>query len=138
MRKLLFVLSAIVLFACESVPFKANVDNDLLVGKWTITKVDDSAAMISAEEFMLTAMHEKYKEGYVLNFEKGPNFTLSTSEGKKVIDGKYGIGAEDKSVTLQLAPDNTEISYDLESVDGGYTLNVTTPGELVNITITKK
>lgn len=137
MRKIALGLLVLVMVACSSAPFVANVDNELLVGDWKISEVDDSAAMISKEEFILSAMHEKYKVGYVFNFEKGPKFTLTSAEGKAVASGNYGIGAEDKSVTIQLAPDNTEISYDLEKSETGYTLTVTTPGELVNLSITK-
>lgn len=137
MRKIALGLLVLVMVACSSAPFVANVDNELLVGDWKISEVDDSAAMISKEEFILSAMHEKYKVGYVFNFEKGPKFTLTSAEGTAVASGNYGIGAENKSVTIQLAPDNTEISYDLEKSETGYTLTVTTPGELVNLSITK-
>ena len=137
MNKILLGIIAVVMASCSSAPFKANVDNELLVGKWTISNVDDAAAMVSKEEFLLSAMHEIYKEGYVFNFEKGPKFTLSSSNGQEVLTGNYGIGLEDKSITLQLIPDSTELSYDLSSVEGGYTLTVTTPGEMVNLTIKK-
>ena len=60
-----------------------------------------------------------------------------SDEGKEILAGNYGIGLEDKSITLQLNPDQTELSYDLSVVDGGYTLTVTTPGEMVNLTIKK-
>lgn len=137
MKKIILGLVVVLMSACSSTPFKANVDNDLLVGKWTISKVDDSAALVNAEEFMLTAMHEKYKEGYFLNFAKGAQFQLANTEGTDVLAGQYSIGAEDKSVILQFGDDKTEIAYDLKKVKGGYDLIVTTPGELVNITITK-
>ena len=137
MKKIILGLVVVMLASCSSTPFKANVDNELLVGKWTISKVDDSAALISPEEFLLTAMHNKYKEGYVFNFEKGPKFSLLAQDGSEVAKGNYGIGAEDKSVTIQLTPDNIEISYDLSKENGEYTLTVTTPGELVNLTIKK-
>ena len=137
MNKILLGIIAVIMASCSSAPFKANVDNELLVGKWTISNVDDAAAMVSKEEFLLSAMHEKYKEGYVFNFEKGPKFTLSSANGQEVLTGNYGLGLEDKSITLQLIPDSTELSYDLSSVEGGYTLTVTTPGEMVNLTIKK-
>ena len=137
MNKILLGLIALMMASCSSAPFQANVDNELLVGKWTILNVDDAAAMVSKEEFLLSAIHEKYKEGYVFNFEKGPKFSLLSDEGKEILAGNYGIGLEDKSITLQLNPDQTELSYDLSVVDGGYTLTVTTPGEMVNLTIKK-
>lgn len=137
MRKIVLGLLVVVMAACSSAPFVANVDNELLVGAWKISKVDDSATVISKEEFLLSAMHEKYKVGYVFNFEKGPKFTLNSADGAEVVSGSYGIGAEDKSVTLQLASDKTELAYDLEKTEAGYTLTVTTPGELVNLSITK-
>ena len=55
-----------------------------------------------------------------------------------MISGKYGISSDSSSVTLQLEPDNSEISYDLEKSNSELTLKVTTPGELVNITISKQ
>lgn len=137
MNKILIGIIAVVMASCSSAPFQANVDNELLVGKWTISNVDDAAAMVSKEEFLLSAMHEKYKEGYVFNFEKGPKFSVLSTDGKEVISGNYGIGFEDKSVTLQLTPDQRELSYDLSAIEGGYTLTVTTPGEMVNLTIKK-
>ena len=137
MNKILLGIIAVIMASCSSAPFKANVDNELLVGKWTISNVDDAAAMVSKEEFLLSAMHEKYKEGYVFNFEKGPKFSVLSTDGKEVISGNYGIGFEDKSVTLQLTPDQRELSYDLSAIEGGYTLTVTTPGEMVNLTIKK-
>ena len=137
MNKILSGLIVLIIAACSSAPFQANVDNELLVGKWTISNVDDAAAMVSKEEFLLSAMHEKYKEGYVFNFEKGPKFSVLSTDGKEVISGNYGIGFEDKSVTLQLTPDQRELSYDLSAIEGGYTLTVTTPGEMVNLTIKK-
>ena len=137
MKKIFLGLLVVVLAACSSEPFKANVDNELLVGEWSIVNVDDAAALISPEEFLLTAMHNKYKQGYKFNFEKGPKFTLVDENGGEVAKGQYSIGVEDKSVTIQLLPDNIEIAYDLKNVDGVYTLTVTTPGELVNISIKK-
>ncbi|MAW66205.1 MAG: hypothetical protein CMD18_08430 [Flavobacteriales bacterium] len=137
MNKILFGVITVLMVSCSSAPFKANVDNELLVGKWTISNVDDAAAMVSKEEFLLSAMHEKYKEGYVFNFEKGPKFSVLSTDGVEVLAGNYGIGVEDKSITLQLIPDSTELSYDLSVVEGGYNLTVTTPGEMVNLTITK-
>ena len=62
MNKILLGIIAVIMASCSSAPFKANVDNELLVGKWTISNVDDAAAMVSKEEFLLSAMHEKYKE----------------------------------------------------------------------------
>tara|TARA_Y100000766_G_C18910930_1_gene608326 strand:+ start:190 stop:603 length:414 start_codon:yes stop_codon:yes gene_type:complete len=137
MNKILLGIIAVIIVSCSSAPFQANVDNELLVGKWTISNVDDAAAMVSKEEFLLSAMHEKYKEGYVFNFEKGPKFRVLSTDGEEVISGNYGIGVEDKSVTLQLTPDQRELSYDLSAIEGGYTLTVTTPGEMVNLTIKK-
>lgn len=137
MNKILLGLIVVIMASCSSTPFKANVDNELLVGKWTISNVDDAAAMISKEEFLLSAMHEKYKEGYVFNFEKGPKFSVLSTDGEEVVAGNYGIGIEDKSLSLQLIPDERELSYDLSAIEGGYTLTVTTPGEMVNLTIKK-
>ena len=137
MNKILLGLVVVIMASCSSTPFKANVDNELLVGKWTISNVDDAAAMISKEEFLLSAMHEKYKEGYVFNFEKGAEFSVLSTDGEEVVAGNYGIGVEDKSLTLQLTPDERELSYDLSAIEGGYTLTVTTPGEMVNLTIKK-
>lgn len=137
MKKIILGLAVVLMASCSSTPFKPNENNDLLVGQWTISKVDDSAALVNAEEFMLTAMHEKYKEGYFLNFAKGPKFQLANTKGEEVLAGEYAIGADDKSVTLQFGKDKTEIAYDLVPVEKGYDLIVTTPGELVNITITK-
>ena len=137
MNKILLGLIVLIIASCSSEPFKANLDNELLVGEWTISKVDDAAAMVSKEEFLLSAMHEKYKEGYIFNFDKGPKFRVLSTDGEEVLAGNYGIGAEDKSITLQLIPDSTELSYDITAVEGGYTLTVTTPGEMVNLTITK-
>jgi len=137
MNKILLGLIVLIIASCSSEPFKANLDNELLVGEWTISKVDDAAAMVSKEEFLLSAMHEKYKEGYIFNFDKGPKFRVLSTDGEEVLAGNYGIGVEDKSITLQLIPDSTELSYDITAVEGGYTLTVTTPGEMVNLTITK-
>lgn len=137
MRKIILALFAVVLMACESAPFVANTNNELLVGTWKITEVDDAAAMVSKEEFMLSAMHEKYKEGYVFEFEKGPKFSLKNAEGSEVSSGQYAIGANNESLTLQIGADKTAISYDLKSENNTYTLTVTTPGEMVNLTIAK-
>ena len=71
------------------------------------------------------------------NFEKGPKFSVLSTDGEEVVAGNYGIGVEDKSLTLQLTPDERELSYDLSAIEGGYTLTVTTPGEMVNLTIKK-
>lgn len=137
MNKILLGIITVVMASCSSAPFQANVDNELLVGKWIISNVDDAAAMISKEEFLLSAMHEKYKKGYVFNFEKGPKFSVLSNEGEEVLSGKYGISAQNESVTLQLNPDQTELNYNLSNVEGGHLLTVTTPGEMVNLTITK-
>ena len=127
----------VVMASCSSTPFKANVDNKLLVGEWKISKVDDSAALISAEEFLLTAMHNKYKEGYSLYFEEGAKFFLLAEDGSEVAKGNYSIGVNNESLTIQLLPAEIEISYDLELDNGNCNLTVTTPGELVNLTIDK-
>jgi hypothetical protein len=138
MKKIILALVVITLAACSSEPFKANKDNPLLVGDWTITEVDDAATLISSEEFMLSLLHEKYKEGNVFTFENGPNFVLNSSDGVKLLVGQYAIEAEDKSVDLQISPDNHEYSYDLTKNGISFTMTVTTPGELVNLVITKK
>ena len=52
MKKIILGLTIIILAACTSNPFVANVDNALLGGTWKITNVDDAAAMISKEEFL--------------------------------------------------------------------------------------
>jgi len=138
MKKIILGLTIIIMAACTPAPFVANVDNALLEGNWKITNVDDAAAMISKEEFLLSAMHEKYKKDYIFHFEKGPKFNLKSAEGNVLISGEYGISLDSSSVTLQLEPDRSEISYDLEKSNSGLTLKVTTPGELVNITISKQ
>jgi hypothetical protein len=51
MKKIILGLTIIIMAACTSAPFVANVDNALLEGNWKITNVDDAAAMISKEEF---------------------------------------------------------------------------------------
>ena len=66
------------------------------------------------------------KIGYVFNFEKGPKFSVLSTDGKEVISGNYGIGFEDKSVTLQLTPDQRELSYGLSAIEGGYNRAITT------------
>lgn len=137
MKKILLGFIVIVMASCSSTPFKANVDSELLLGEWTISNVDDAAAMVSKEEFLLSAMHEKYKKGYVFNFEKGPRFNVLSSYGNEILVGNYGFGAEEKSLILQLLPDSTQLSYDLSKIEGGYILTASTPGELVNLTITK-
>jgi hypothetical protein len=138
MKKMILGFVVVVMASCSSTPFKANVDNELLVGEWKISKVDDSAALISTEEFLITAMHNKYKEGYSLNFEEGPKFSLLAEDGSEIAKGNYSIGANNKSVTIQLLPAEIEISYDIELNNGAYNLTVTTPGELVNLTIEKE
>lgn len=136
MKNIVLGLFVLVMVACSSEPFKGNVDNELLVGSWTVSEVDDAGALVSKEEFIITAMHEKYKVGHVLSFEKGPKFSLKANDGTEVASGNYSIGAEDKSVTLQFSADN-ELEYDLEKNEGGYTLTAATPGDLVNISIKK-
>ncbi len=138
MKKIILGQTIIIWAACTSTPFVANVDNALLEGNWKSTNVDDAAAMISKEEFLLSHMHEKYKKDYIFHFEKGPKFNLKSVEGSVLISGKYGISSDSSSVTLQLEPDNSEISYDLEKSNSELTLKVTPPGELVNITISKQ
>lgn len=137
MKKIFFTLAISLLFACNSEPFKPNKDNDLLVGKWKISVVDDSAALISPEEFLLTAMHKKYEKDYVFDFEKGPNFKLISANGAQILNGQYSIKSDSSSVTFLIYPDSTEISYDLEKKGVDYDLIVTTPGELVNLTVVK-
>ncbi|MBL56835.1 MAG: hypothetical protein CMP61_06595 [Flavobacteriales bacterium] len=137
MKKIVYGLVMALFLACSSQPFTPNKENELLVGKWRITAVDDAAAMINKEEFILSAMHEKYKEGYVFQFEKGPNFKLISETGNPILEGQYGIAIENSGVTFLLPEKKQEISYDLEKKNNGFLLTVTTPGELVNLTIEK-
>jgi hypothetical protein len=138
MKKLLLGLIALVVVSCSGEPFKANVSNELLVGEWNITEVDDADALLSKEEFITSIIHEKYKVGYVFNFQKGANFTINSASGEKVLAGQYSIGAEDKSLTILVTPENNEFEYKLVKNDDTYKLNIQTPGEIVNLTITKK
>jgi len=138
MRKLVLGLIAVVVISCSGEPFKANINNGLLVGEWSITEVDDADALLSKEEFITSIIHEKYKEGYVFNFEKGANFTINSGNGETVLTGQYSIGNKDKSLTLLVTPENNEFEYELLKKNNTYKLNVQTPGEIVNLTITKK
>ena len=138
MRKLVLGLIAVVVISCSGEPFKANINNGLLVGDWSITEVDDADALLSKEEFITSIIHEKYKEGYVFNFEKGANFTINSGNGETVLTGQYSIGNKDKSLTLLVTPENNEFEYELLKKNNTYKLNVQTPGEIVNLTITKK
>ena len=138
MKNLVLGLIALVAVSCSGEPFKANIDNELLVGEWNITEVDDADALLSKEEFITSIIHEKYKVGYVFNFEKGANFTVKSQNGEAVLTGQYSIGAEDKSVTILVTPDNNEFEYELVKNNNSYKLNVQTPGEIVNLSITKK
>ena len=138
MRKLVLGLIAVVVISCSGEPFKANINNGLLVGEWSITEVDDADALLSKEEFITSIIHEKYKEGYVFNFEKGANFTINSGNGETVLTGQYSIGNKDKSLTLLVTPENNEFEYELLKKNNTYQLNVQTPGEIVNLTITKK
>tara|TARA_B110000211_G_scaffold215695_1_gene258123 strand:- start:396 stop:812 length:417 start_codon:yes stop_codon:yes gene_type:complete len=138
MKNLVLGLIALVAVSCSGEPFKANVDNELLVGEWNITEVDDADALLSKEEFITSIIHEKYKVGYVFSFEKGANFKINSASGEKVLEGQYSIGAEDKSLTILVTPDNNEFEYELEKSNDTYKLNIQTPGEIVNLSITKK
>lgn len=138
MRKLVLGLIAVIVISCSGEPFKANINNGLLVGEWSITEVDDADALLSKEEFITSIIHEKYKEGYVFNFEKGANFTINSGNGETVLTGQYSIGNKDKSLTLLVTPENNEFEYELLKKNNTYKLNVQTPGEIVNLTITKK
>jgi len=137
MKKAFFGLVTVLLLACNSEPFQPNKDNELLVGKWKISSVDDSAVLISKEEFLLSAMHEKYEKDYVFEFEKGPSFKLISDKGNEVFSGQYSIGPENSSVTFLITSDSTQISYDLDKKEKEYNLIVTTPGKLVNLTVVK-
>ena len=137
MKKAFFGILTVLLFACTSEPFEPNKDNELLVGKWKISSVDDSAVLISKEEFLLSAMHEKYEKDYVFEFEKGPNFKLISDKGSELFNGQYSIGSENNSVTFLITSDSTQISYDMDKKEDGYNLTVTTPGKLVNLTVVK-
>jgi len=138
MKKLILGLIVLIAVSCEGEPFKANVDNKLLVGEWNITEVDDADALLSKEEFITSIIHEKYKVGYVFTFEEGANFSLAAQDGSTVLNGQYSIGAEDKSLTILITPDNNEFEYELEKSGDTYKLNIQTPGEIVNLSIDKK
>jgi ADP-dependent phosphofructokinase/glucokinase len=137
MKKLVLGLIVLVVAACSGEPFKANIDNELLVGQWKITEVDDADALLSKEEFITSIIHEKYKVGYVFNFEKGANFTINSESGEKVLTGQYSIGAENKSLTILVTPENNEFEYELVKNSDTYKLNIQTPGEIVNLSIAK-
>ena len=136
MKRLALILLAVTAFACNQTPFVANSDNELMVGEWIITEVDDSDALVSKEEFLMSIMHEKYKESYVFSFEKGPKFKLSDDQGVEVSKGQYAIGAEDKTLILQIG--DQELEYEMVNNNGEVQLNIQTPGELVNLKIRKK
>lgn len=138
MKKLVLGLIAAFVISCSGEPFKANINNELLVGEWNITEVDDADALLSKEEFITSIIHEKYKVGYVFNFKKGANFTINSKSGENVLAGQYSIGAEDKSLTILVTPENNEFEYELLKKNNTYKLNIQTPGEIVNLTITKK
>lgn len=138
MKKLLLGLVVLIAISCGGEPFKANEDNPLLVGEWNITEVDDADALLSKEEFITSIIHEKYKVGYVFNFEKGANFSLKEQNGTEVLSGQYAIGSDDNSVTILVSPDNNEFEYNLVKSGDAYQMNVQTPGEIVNLLISKK
>lgn len=138
MKKLVLGLIVIITMSCNSEPFKANIDNTLLVGQWNITEVDDADALLSKEEFITSIIHEKYKVGYFFNFEEGPNFSLIGEDKSVVLNGQYAISAEDKSLKILITPDNNEFEYELEKSGDTYKLNIQTPGEIVNLIIAKK
>ena len=138
MKKILFGLTALILVSCGHTIFKPNTTNMLLVGEWIIKTVDDADALISKEEFLLSAMHEKYKEGYIFKFENGAKFVLLSDKGEKMAEGQYGIGEHNDILSLQFSPKNTVFTYEIEKNNSGYNLNIKTPGELINLVIEKK
>ncbi len=138
MKKIIYILLTITLFACNETPFIPNVDNDLMVGNWEIIEVDDADALVSKEEFLTSIMHEKYKEGYVFTFEKGANFKLKNESGTEVLKGQYAIGSENKTLSINVLPEENQFEYEMVKSDKIIQLNIQTPGELVNLKIEKK
>ena len=136
MKKLLLFALLPLLFNSCAEEFTANTDNPLMVGSWAITEVDDAEALASGQTLTLSILEDNYVEGNVFTFEEGANFELKSTDGKSLIKGEYGIGEGDASLQLKDAEGNV-ISYDLEKKGESFKMNVTTTGELINLTITK-
>lgn len=138
MKKLIYVLFTltIILSACNETKFTPNVSNELLVGTWNIDEVDNSAALVSATEFMRSVINEKFIPNNQLNFKAGSSFNIENS-GKETLKGEYEIGAENKSLSLKI--DGVVYTYDLvEKENSTYQLNASSAGETTNLTISKK
>lgn len=132
MRILNLLFVAVILSSCGSEPFQANKDNDYLAGKWTIITVDDADALVNKEAFFSSIINDNFKEGYIIEFTKGPNYKVVDAKGNESVSGKYAISSQNKVLKLQL-PDEHVIEYDLISEEENkLQLNVTSAGEVVN------
>lgn len=144
LKKFAFLLigATALLSACNETNFVANTTNELFVGDWVINEVDNADALVSASELMTSFMNEKFIPKAVFTFQKGSDFVLKDASGKELLTGKYAIGAENESLSLQI--DGTVYEYEIVSqlemlehlVSCG--LNSSTPGETVKLNISKR
>lgn len=132
-----FLFLILLMSSCSETPFVPNASNELLVGDWTISEVDNADALVSGTELMNSFMNEKFLPNHVFTFEKGANFQLKNTNGEQVFSGFYAIGENNKSLRLKI--EEVVYNYDLmSSADDQFHVNSSTAGETVNLVINKK
>ncbi len=141
-QKIRIILALLMLIpACKpaSEKFTHNTDNPYMVGKWVITEVDNTDALVSKQTLFLSIIEEDYIGGNSLIFSPGDTFVLLSQEGDTLNQGFYGLTDTNTYLELLSPEDNKIIRYKISPASSDVLqLHPVSPGVLTSLTIEKK
>ena len=132
------LLMAITACHPSSKEFVPNTDNPFMVGRWTITGVDDNGDLTSKQTLFLSLIEENYVEGNSLVFYPGDRFVVVSENGDTISRGRYGLSDHNDHLELFSPEDKKVTRYEISpSGQNVLQLNPVSAGDIRGLVITK-
>lgn len=137
----LLLCVAIILPSCTSSldTFTPNKENPYMEGKWIISEVDNSGALVSKQMLLFSIIEEDYVAGNIMIFRPGDAFAIVSEQGDTLDNGQYGISDNNEHLQLYSPEDDKVITYEMVPLGkGSLQLNPLSPGVMTGLVIEKK
>jgi len=108
-------------------------------GKWIISEVDNSGALVSKQMLLFSIIEEDYVAGNIMIFRPGDAFAIVSEQGDTLDNGQYGISDNNEHLQLYSPEDDKVITYEMVPLGkGSLQLNPLSPGVMTGLVIEKK
>lgn len=108
-------------------------------GKWIISEVDNSDALVSKQMLLFSIIENDYVAGNYMFFRPGDQFAIVSEKGDTLDKGRYGISGNNEHLQLYSPKDDKVITYEMvPSGKSSLQLNPLSPGVLTGLVIEKK